>query len=120
MNIFIYTGRLAAAPELRKNGDTSVARFRLIRNEYAGNDKDGNAKERTVSIQFAAFNRRAEAVAANAMVGDQLIVHAAVRNNNYTDAEGKERYEYNFEVEHWEFGAPGQAKREKMAAQKDG
>lgn len=120
MNIFAYAGRLAAPVELRKNGDTSVARFRLIRNEYAGKDDNGNAKERTVSIQFAAFNRRAEAIAANAMVGDQLIVYATVKNNNWTDAEGKDRYEYNFEIEDWEFGAPGQAKREKMAEQKDG
>lgn len=35
MNLMIFAGRLAAAPELKQYGDTKVARFRLIRNEYA-------------------------------------------------------------------------------------
>lgn len=116
MNVIIFSGRLAAAPDVHEHGETTVARFRLIRNEYAGKDSDGSAKERTVSAQFSAFNRKAEAIAKNAMVGDQLIVHASIRNNNFKDSEGRDRYEYSFEVEHFEFGAPGQAKREKLAS----
>lgn len=117
MNILIFTGRLAATPELKQHGDTKVTRFRLIRNEYAGKDKDGNRRERQVSIPFAAFGRLAELVADNTLVGDQLIAHASVSNNNYTDGQNVERYDYNFEVDHIEFGAPGPEKRKKLAEQ---
>ena len=115
MNLMIFAGRLAAAPELKQYGDTKVARFRLIRNEYAGTDKNGERRERTVTIPFTAFGSMAETLAKNALTGDQLIVEAAVRNNNYTDGEGKERYDYNFEVFAFEYGAPGPEKRKKLA-----
>lgn len=122
MNILIFTGRVAATPELETRGETKVTRFRLIRNEYAGKDDNGEARERLVSIPFTAFGRLAEMLTEYVLVGDQLIVHASVRNNHYTDSKGVERYDYNFEVQDVEFGAPGQEKRKKLAgaAEKQG
>lgn len=55
-NLFHFDGRLASAPETRHYGETSVTKFTLIRNEYAGKDGDGKAKQRTVSVQFTTFN----------------------------------------------------------------
>lgn len=115
MNLIIFAGRVAAAPELKTHGDTKVVKFRLIRNEYAGTDDAGNKKERTVTLPLVAFGKRAQAIADNVRVGRQLIVHASIRNNNYGEGD-QARYDYNFEVEDFEFGAPGQADREAMAA----
>ena len=115
MNKLIFAGRAAASPELHTYGDTKVARFRLIRNEYAGKDESGERKERQVSIPFSAFDALAETIAKTVMTGDQLIVEATLRNNNFTDGDGKERYDYNFEVVSFDYGAPGAEKRKKLA-----
>lgn len=116
MNLFVFTGRLAAAPELIQTGKTPVTRFRLIRNEYAGKDEQGERRERQVTVQFAAFGGVAEMLANHAFTGDQLIVTASISNNNYTDGDGVERYGFNFEVGQVEFGAPGPEKRRRLAA----
>ena len=47
---------------------------------------------------------------------DQLIFTYRIENNNWTDGEGKDQYGYNFIVDGFEFGAPGQAKRDEMNA----
>jgi len=114
MNKFFFAGRTAAAPELNTYGDTKVARFRLIRNEYAGKDEGGQRKEREVSIPFAAFGGMAETLAKTVMTGDQLIVEATVKNNNYGEGEDK-HYGFNFEVTAFDYGAPGAEKRKKLA-----
>lgn len=114
-NLVIFTGRLASTPELETRGETKLTRIRLIRNEYAGKDNDGNRRERVVSVQFTAFAGQAEHLANNGRVGDQLQVEATIRNNNYTDGDGRERYEFNFQIVDFEFGAPGAEKRKQWA-----
>lgn len=113
-NLVLFTGRLSAAPSLKNHGETAVAKLVLIRNEYAGKDGKGKAKERKVSAQFTAFNGIAETLAKNAMQGDQLIVQARLQNNNY-EIDGETRYGFDFIVESFEYGAPGPAKREQLA-----
>lgn len=115
MNTLIFTGRLAAAPELRTHGNTKLARLRLIRNEYAGKDEHGERRERVVTLPFTAFGPIAERLAAHSLPGDQLLVRAAIRNNHYIDGNGIEHYDYNFDIEHVEFGAPGTQKRKRLA-----
>lgn len=114
MNKLIFAGRAVAAPELNTYGETKVARFRLIRNEYAGRAGADERKERQVSIPFTAFGAMADAISKHVLTGDQLIIEAAVRNNNYTDKDNNERFDYNFEVMSFEFGAPGAEKRKKL------
>ena len=118
MNKLIFTGRTAAAPELNTYGDKKVARFRLIRNEYAGKDEEGNRRERQVTIQFSAFDMMAETLAKTVLTGDQLMVEARLNNNNFTDSEGRDHYDYNFEVVGFDYGAPGPEKRKKLAEAK--
>lgn len=114
-NIFIFTGRLSSAPELTKHADTKVAKFTLLRNQYAGKDKTtGKAKERLVSIQFTAFDGLAEAIAEHSLKGDQLHVEAEISNNNY-ERDGEKEYGFNFTVQSFEFGAPGAEKRALLA-----
>ncbi len=112
-----FVGRVAATVSVSGAGDRAVAKIVLIRNEYAGKDKtSGEIKERTVSIQFTAFRSTAEMLAKHIRKGDQLIVTYRIENNIWTDNEGVERFGYNFIIDGFEFGAPGQAKREELNA----
>lgn len=111
----MFVGNLARPAILSGSGDRAVARFTLIANEYAGKDKEtGQSKERSVAIQFTAFRAKAEAIAKNAMKGDQLIVDYRVENNEY-EKDGEKVYGYNFILEDFSFGAPGKEKRDQWA-----
>ena len=87
MNSFNVTavGNLAKNPELNVKGDTTFTRFCLVGNDYAGKDEEGNAREIVTSIYFVAFGGLGEAIARNARKGDQLIVEAHIRADNWTD-----------------------------------
>jgi single-strand DNA-binding protein len=121
MNSFTVTavGNLAKNPELAVKGDTTYTRLCLVGNDYAGKDELGNVRETVTSLWFVAFESLGEAIAKNARKGDQLIVQAQIRSNNWTDKEGEKQYDYSFVVQNFRFGAPGKAKREQLAARRD-
>jgi single-strand DNA-binding protein len=121
MNSFTLTavGNLAKNPELASKGDTTYTRFCLLGNDYAGKDEQGNPREAVTSLWFVAFENLGEAIANNARKGDQLIVQAQVRANNWTDKEGEKQYDYSYVVQSFRFGAPGKMKREELAARRD-
>jgi single-strand DNA-binding protein len=116
MNSFTVTaiGNLAKNPELVAKGDTAYTRFCLIGNDYAGKDEDGAAREVVTSLWFVAFGSMGEAIARSARKGDQLILDARIRANNWTDQQGERQYDYSFVVEGFRFGAPGKTKREEL------
>jgi len=120
MNSFtmIAVGNLAKDPELAAKGDKTYAQFCLIGNDYAGKDEQGNAREAVTSLWFVAFESLGEAIARHARKGDQLILQAQVRANNWTDKEGEKQYDHSFVVQNFRFGAPGKAKREQLAARR--
>jgi single-strand DNA-binding protein len=120
MNSFtmIAVGNLAKDPELAAKGDTTYAQFCLIGNDYAGKDEHGNAREAVTSLWFVAFESLGEAIARHARKGDQLILQAQVRANNWTDKGGEKQYDHSFVVQNFRFGAPGKAKREQLAARR--
>jgi single-strand DNA-binding protein len=122
MNSFQLTaiGNLAKNPELVAKGDVSYTRFCLIGNDYAGKDDDGSAREIVTSVWFVAFGGLGEAIANNALKGDQLILDARIRSNNWTDQQGEKQYDYSFVVEGFRFGAPGKAKRDELELRRDG
>ncbi len=113
-NLFIFIGRLSGPVEITKHGDTTVGKFTLLRNEFAGLDKNDKRKERVVSIQFTVFGSRAEALAEYTAKGDQLVVQASLSNNNF-ERNGETVYGYNFVVDSFEFGAPGPETRKRLA-----
>jgi len=121
MNSFTVTavGNLAKNPELTVKGDTTYTRFCLVGNDYAGKDEQGNAREAVTSLWFVAFENLGEAIAKNARKGDQLILQAQIRSNNWTDKEGEKQYDYSFVVQNFRFGAPGKAKREELARREE-
>src|SRR5271154_1904110 len=121
MNSFSVTavGNLAKNPELSVKGDTTYTRICLVGNDYAGKDDQGNAREAVTSLWFVAFAGLGETIAKNARKGDQLILQAQIRANNWTDKEGEKQYDYSFVVQSFRFGAPGKAKREELAARRE-
>lgn len=121
MNSFTLTavGNLARDPELSAKGDTTYTRICLVGNDYAGKDEHGNAREVVTSLWFVAFEGTGEAIAKNARKGDQLILQAHVRPNNWTDKDGEKQYEHSFVIQSFRFGAPGRIKREELAARRD-
>ena len=121
MNSFMLTavGNLAKNPELAVKGDTTYTRICLVGNDYAGKDEQGNAREAVTSLWFVAFENLGEVIAKNARKGDQLIVQAHIRSNNWTDKDGEKQYDYSFVIQSFRFGAPGKAKREELAARRD-
>jgi single-strand DNA-binding protein len=121
MNSFTVTavGNLAKNPELAVKGDTSYTRICLVGNDYAGKDEHGNVREAVTSLWFVAFESLGEAIAKNARKGDQLILQAHIRSNNWIDKEGEKQYDYSFVVQNFRFGAPGKMKREELAARQD-
>src|SRR5271166_4415342 len=117
MNSFSVTavGNLAKNPELAVKGDTTYTRLCLVGNDYAGKDDQGNAREVATSLWFVAFEALGEAIAKNARKGDQLILQAQIRANNWTDKDGEKQYDYSYVIQNFRFGAPGRAKREQLA-----
>jgi single-strand DNA-binding protein len=112
-------GNLAKHPELVTKGDSSYTRFCLIGNDYGGKEEDGTAREVVTSLWFVAFGTLGEAIASNARKGDQLIVKARIRANNWTDSQGEKQYDYSFVVDGFRFGAPGRAKRDEFDARRE-
>jgi single-stranded DNA-binding protein len=119
MNSFTLTaiGNLARDPETTLKGDTTYTRFGLVGNDFAGKDDQGNPREITTSIWFVAFDRMGEVISKNARKGDQLIIEAQVRSNQWTDKEGEKQYELSYVVQGFRFGAPGRSTRDAFAAQ---
>ena len=112
MNVFSFEGRLADAPKFHpaKSQDGSpLAFFRLLRNEYAGKDRD----ERVISADFVAFDHIANFVKSR-LVGDQLIITARFENTR-RDVDGQTIYGYRFVVIDISLGAPGQATRKRLS-----
>jgi single-strand DNA-binding protein len=121
MNSFTVTaiGNLARDPEFASKSDTTYTRICLVGNDYAGKDERGDAREAVTSVWFTAFDSLGEAIAKNSRKGDQLIVRAHMRSNNWTDKDGEKKYEHSFIVDSFRFGAPGKIKREELAARRE-
>jgi single-stranded DNA-binding protein len=115
----IAVGNLAKNPELIIKGDRTCTRMCLVGNDYAGKGADGQAREIATSLWFVAFESLGEAIARNARKGDQLIVHAQIRANNWTDRDGENQYDHSYVVQGFRFGSPGRTKRGELATRSE-
>jgi len=120
MNSFtlLAVGNLARNPELVSKDEITYTRFLLVGNDYR-RDEEGGSREFVTTLWFVAFGPLGETLARNARKGDQLIVQAQVRANNWTDKQGEKQYDHSFVVEGFRFGAPGKIKREELDARRD-
>src|SRR5262245_42704486 len=100
MNSFtlLAVGNLARNPELVSKDEITYTRFLLVGNDYR-RDEEGGAREFVTTLWFVAFGPLGETLARNARKGDQLIVQAQVRANNWTDKQGEKQYDHSFVVE---------------------
>lgn len=121
MNSFTLTavGNLARNPEAVAKGDVTYTRFCLVGNDYAGKDEEGAPREIVTTLWFVAFGPLAGLLVHNTRKGDQLIVEARVRSNNWTDKQGEKQYDHEFVVQGFRYGAPGKIKRAERAARQD-
>ena len=121
MNSFTLTavGQMARNPEVVTKGDGACTRFCLIGNDYGGKDEEGVAREVTTSVWFVAFGAIGDSIAQHSRKGDQLIVEARVRPNNWTDKQGEKQYDLTFIVQGFRFGAPGKMKREEFSGRRE-
>lgn len=116
MQTMIFVGKLAGAPSLTR-GNVTRCNFTLIENRRGAKDEvTGKRKEYTTALPFVAFGPLAEFVADNFRKGCQMIAKFDIRNNNYEGDNGTV-YNYDFVLDHAEFGAPGPAKRAEFASQ---
>lgn len=108
INSFHFDGRLTETPTLEQPKDKKLTSFVLIQNKKYGD------KEWTVRVRFTAFEGIAETITKHCLVGDQLMINAELRNNDYTDQDDKKHYDMDFLVVDFSFGAPGPAKRKQL------
>jgi single-strand DNA-binding protein len=113
MNSFtlIAIGQLADDPETGGEGDRRFTKFALIGNDYNGPGKPDIA----TTVFFVAFNGMGDAIAKNCRKGDQLIITAQKRSNNWVDNNDRRHYDYSHIVQDFKFGAPGKIKRQELA-----
>ena len=97
-------GNLAKNPEMSSGGEHPYCRFRLIGSDYAGKDANGIEQEITTGVDFVAFGALGETIANHTLKGDQLIVEAHMRHDNWTDKQGEKHYGYSYVVDGFRFG----------------
>lgn len=91
LNRVTIQGRLTAAPELRRAGETPVASFTLaVDRDYT--DKDGSRG--CDFIPCVAWRGTGEFVSRNFGKGQQAIVSGRLQQRNYTDKDGNKRTAY--------------------------
>ncbi len=101
MNKAIFTGRLCSDCDIRYTNDGKpVAKFRFAVNRRFAREGEPDAD----FFSCTAFGKTAETMEKCSIgKGTKLLLDAEVRNNNYTDKEGKRRYDTQVVVNSFEF-----------------
>lgn len=88
MNILIITGRITKDLELRyTTNNKAVVNIPLAVN---------NGKDDTTFIDIVVYGNVAEMTHKYCKKGDLIGAQATIKNNNWTDKEGKNHYDYKF------------------------
>ena len=97
-NLVILIGRIAAAPETRQSGETSVTNFNLVtdRPKLVDGKTVKNDKGYTDTIpefhRITAFNGLGQTVAKHKAKGDVVEVQGRLHYSKWTDKDQIERY----------------------------
>lgn len=94
MNSVVELGRMTADPEIRTNGENTVARFTIAVDRY---------KEGTDFIKCVAFGKTAEFVEKYCKKGKKYLIDGRIQTGSYTNKEGKKVYTTDVVAEHIEF-----------------
>lgn len=101
MNKTILSGRLCADPEVRFGASGSaIASFNLAVDRRFKRDGDADAD----FFKCVAFGKTAEFIEHYFHKGNKILIEGEVRNNNYTDKDGKMVYGTQILISQVEFG----------------
>ena len=101
MNKTILSGRLCADPEVRVGASgNAIASFNLAVDRRFKRDGDADAD----FFKCVAFGKTAEFIEHYFHKGNKILIEGEVRNNNYTDKDGKMVYGTQILINAVEFG----------------
>ena len=107
LNCVVLFGRLTKDPELKQlSSGASVCRF-TVACDRAFVNKQTNERESDF-IECQAWRGAAEFVSRWFKKGDAITVEGGLRNNNWTDNDGKKHYSYIVNAENVGFGGSKQ------------
>jgi single-strand DNA-binding protein len=110
MNQCHFYGNLTRDPELKNVGsDKKVVNFGLAVNRRFKRGKE-TAKE-VAFLDMEAWDSGAELISKYLFKGDPVIVHCSVKQDSWTDPEGKNRTKLKFRVNSFEFVGGGKKER---------
>lgn len=122
MNSFHCIGRLVADPEVRTfNSGAKKVSLRLAINGRSFKNKDtGEYETKVAFVDFAAWEKRADAIEKHFKKGDVIVVpDASIEQENWEDkATGQRRSKLVFTINRFEFPPPmGNKNRDKSEGQ---
>lgn len=101
MNKLIMSGRLCADPEMRVGASgNAIVSFNLAVDRRFKRDGDADAD----FFKCVAFGKTAEFIEHYFHKGNKILIEGEVRNNNYTDKDGKMVYGTQILISQVEFG----------------
>lgn len=99
-NRVIIAGNLTRDPELRTTqGGTTIAKFGVAINEYAGKDKP----KRVTFVNVTAFGSTAEAINTYLKKGDPIHIEGRLDFSEWTDKAGQKRTALGVVVDSFQF-----------------
>lgn len=117
INITIKSGRLAAAPEVKKINDKTMCRFRMA--VYQGKDKETGEEREPLWLNCVAFDRLAEAIS-KLDKGDMLTICGRDTMEYWFDSKtGEKRSSWRVLVTSFEYGGARNANSAETTGQED-
>ena len=117
INVTIKSGRLAAAPEVKKINDKTMCRFRMA--VWQGKDKETGEDREPLWLNCVAFDRMAEAIA-KLDKGDLLTICGRDTMEYWYDSKtGEKRSSWRVTVTSFEYGGARNADSAETARQED-
>lgn len=119
LNQLTLLGRLTRDVETRhSHGGTLIAKFGIAVDSYAGKDRDGEAKKRTLFLDAVAFETTGENIAKHFKKGDPILLCGELTYQTW-EKDGQKRSKHELLVQRFSFipGAGG-GKDDERAGQK--
>ena len=114
INPIIISGNLVANPTLREtNSGTPVASATIANNEFF-NDGDGRRQQVTTFVDVTVWGKSGENFAALAKKGQEIIIEAQLRRNDWESEDGQKHSKHYLNAESWQFA--GRQSKETLPA----
>jgi single-strand DNA-binding protein len=103
INRIITSGNLVANLTLREtNSGTPVASATIANNEFF-NDGDGQRQQVTTFVDVSVWRKSGENFAALAKKGQEIIIEAQLRRNDWGSEDGQKHFKHYLKAESWQF-----------------